>query len=256
MEGEMRFFPANAKAAIVLEPSDGAFDSPASFAAPQGAAVLGLRAIEPVGCDHLDPLSGQQLIESVTIVSFVTDDSGRCALSNHETKELLDEMALGGIGRGAASGYRQPLRVDQDHDLDAFANPSATDAIATALGFGKSAIDEAFVKAKPPGVFHTATGGTHQGLKNTGIDPLEKPAVNRALRTKTGRKILPFRSVIEHPKNARDHLSLINGRSPSLWTALRIRDVARKPIQLLFAKCQHSNHLAFTMPKFRFWDSF
>ena len=80
LEGEMRFFPANAKAAIVLEPSDGAFDSPASFAAPQGSAVLGWRAIEPVGCDHLDPLSGQQLIETVTIVSFVTDDSGRCAI--------------------------------------------------------------------------------------------------------------------------------------------------------------------------------
>ena len=87
---------------------------PASFAAPQGSAVLGWRAIEPVGGDHLDPLGGQQLIETVTIVSFVTDDSGRCALSNHESKELLDEIAFGGIGRGAASGYRQPLGVDQD----------------------------------------------------------------------------------------------------------------------------------------------
>jgi hypothetical protein len=28
-----------------LEPSDGAFDRPASFAAPQDATVLGLRAI-------------------------------------------------------------------------------------------------------------------------------------------------------------------------------------------------------------------
>ena len=72
-----------------------------------------------------------------------------------KSKKLLDEMALGGIGRGAASGYRQPLRVDQDHDLDAFANQSATDAIAAALGFGKSGIDEAFVKAKPPGVSHS-----------------------------------------------------------------------------------------------------
>ena len=49
LEGEMRFFPANAKSAIVLEPGDGAFDGPASFVASQGSAVLGLRAIEPVG---------------------------------------------------------------------------------------------------------------------------------------------------------------------------------------------------------------
>ena len=141
LEGEMRFFPANAKAAIVLEPGDRAFDPPASFAAPQGSAILGWRAIEPVGRDHLDPLGGQQLIETVTIVSFVTDDSRRCPLRNHETKELLEEMAFGGISRGAACGHRQPLGVNQDHDLDAFADPSATDAIAPALGFGKRAID-------------------------------------------------------------------------------------------------------------------
>jgi hypothetical protein len=68
-------------------------------------------------------------------------------LRNHETKELLDEMALGGVSRGAASGHRQSLSVNQDHDLDALADRSATDAIAPALGFGKSSIDKAFVEA-------------------------------------------------------------------------------------------------------------
>ena len=244
----MRFFPANAKSAIVLEPGDGAFDGPASFGASQGSAILGLGAIEPVGCNHFDSMSGQERVETVTIVSFVPDDSRRCRLRNDETKELLDEMAFGGVGWGAASGHRQPLSVNEDHDLDALADPSATDAIAPTFGFGKSAIDETFVEAESPGVFHTATSGSHQGLENTRIDPLEKPAVNRALRTKTGRKVLPFRSVIEHPKNARNHLSLIGGRSPSLRTSFRIRYLPRKPIQLLFAKCQHSDNLAFTMP--------
>jgi hypothetical protein len=36
LEGEMRFFPSDAKAAVVLEPSDGAFDGQASFVASQG----------------------------------------------------------------------------------------------------------------------------------------------------------------------------------------------------------------------------
>ena len=92
-------------------------------------AILGLGAIEPVGGNHFDSMSGQELVETVTIVSFVTDDSRRCRLRNHETKELLDEMAFGGVGWGAASGHRQPLSVNQDHDLDAFPNPSATDAV-------------------------------------------------------------------------------------------------------------------------------
>ena len=106
-------------------------------------------------------------------------------------------MAFGGISRGAACGHRQPLGVNQDHDLDAFADPSATDAIAPALGLKKSAIDETFVEPEPPGVFHTAASGSHQGLEHTGIDPLEKPTVNRALGPKTRRKILPFCPLIE-----------------------------------------------------------
>ena len=102
-----------------------------------------------------------------------------------KAKELLEEMAFSGISWGAACGHRQPPGVNQDHDLDALADPSATDAIVPALGFGKSAIDETFIEAKPPGVFHTAASGSHQGLEHTGIDRLKKPTVNRALRTKT-----------------------------------------------------------------------
>ena len=96
LEGEMRLFPADAKAAVVLKPGDSAFDGPASFVASQGSTVLGLRAIEPIGSDHLDSLSGQDLVEAVAIVSFVTNDSCRACVRNHETKELLDEMAFGG----------------------------------------------------------------------------------------------------------------------------------------------------------------
>src|SRR4029450_6961358 len=121
----MRFFPANAKSSIVLEPGDGAFDGPASFGASQGSAVLGLRAIEPVGGDHLDSGSGQELVETVTLVSFVSDDSRRSGLRNHETKELLDEMAFGGVGRGAASRHRHPPRGDHEPVLVALGGPGA-----------------------------------------------------------------------------------------------------------------------------------
>jgi hypothetical protein len=256
LEGEMRFFPADAKAAVVLEPGDGAFDSPASFVTSQGPTVLGLRAIESIGRDHLDSLSGQELVEPVTIVSFVTNDSRGSSLRNHETEELLDKMAFGGVGGRAARGHGQSLGVNQDHDLDAFAHPSATDAIAATLGFGKSAIDKAFVEAKPAGVFHTASGSLHQGLKDTGLHPRKKPPVNGTLWSKMRRKVFPLRSVIEHPKNPRNDLSLIGRGSSSLRTALRVRNLFRKPIQLFFAKHQHSNNLAFTMPKSRFLDSF
>ena len=83
-------------------------------------------------------------------------------------------MAFGGVGGGASSGYGQSLGVDQDNDLDAFPDPSAADAIAATLSFRKSAIDEAFVKAEPAGVFHTATSRLYEGLKDSSLDPLKK----------------------------------------------------------------------------------
>ena len=62
--------------------------------------------------------------------------------------------------------------VNQDHDLDALADPSATDAIAATLGLGKSAIDETFVEAEPPGVFHTATSGSIKDSKTPALTHL------------------------------------------------------------------------------------
>jgi hypothetical protein len=114
--------------------------------------ALGLTAVEPIGRDHLDSLSGQELVEPVTIVTFVADDSRRSRFQNHESEELLDKMAFGGIGRGAARP-RQPLGVKPDHSLDAFRFECNRSHRPT-LGFGKSAIDETFVEAKPASIFH------------------------------------------------------------------------------------------------------
>jgi hypothetical protein len=61
----MRFFLANAKAARVLEPGDGAFDRPASFAASQGSTVLGWRAIEPVATDAIAPALALEKVPSM-----------------------------------------------------------------------------------------------------------------------------------------------------------------------------------------------
>ena len=112
LEGEMRFFPANAKSAIVLEPGDGAFDPPASFAASQGSAVLGLRAIETVGCNHLDSLSGQQLVETVTVVSFITDDLAGVVCTIMKAKSCwmrwLSAGLAGVLQDATATPERQP----------------------------------------------------------------------------------------------------------------------------------------------------
>ena len=54
LEGEIRFYPSDAKAAVVLEPSDGAFDGPASFVASQGSTILGSWEIAFSRTNHIN----------------------------------------------------------------------------------------------------------------------------------------------------------------------------------------------------------
>jgi hypothetical protein len=82
--------------------------------------------------------------------------------------------------------------VNKDHDLNAFAHPSGTDAIAATLGFGTSAIDQAVIEAKPAGVFHIASCSLHQGLKDSSLNPFEKPTLNGTLWSKTRGRSFQF----------------------------------------------------------------
>jgi hypothetical protein len=50
-------FPADTKAAVVLEPGDGALDAPAAFVAVQSWTMFGLGAIKPIGAIISTPKS-------------------------------------------------------------------------------------------------------------------------------------------------------------------------------------------------------
>src|SRR4026208_1456145 len=59
----------------ILQPGKQAFDFPTSFVSSQDTTVLGSRllAVGFMGCDHLNSLFVQTLIQRVTVVGSVTD---------------------------------------------------------------------------------------------------------------------------------------------------------------------------------------
>lgn len=232
-------FPADAEAAEVLEPADGAFDRPAAFVAAQRPAILGDvlgTAAGTVGRNHLHPLFGQLGIEPVAVIGLVTNESPGRLGAEHESEKFLHQAAFMRIGRSAARGHGQASGVDHDHDLDAFAGLGAADPVATALGLGKGAINEAFIEFEAALLFHAASGLLHQRLEDAALAPLAKPPVDGALAAELGRQILPLGPVVEHPEDAGDDLALVGGRTPAQGAAFRVGYLPAQPVQRLVAQ--------------------
>jgi hypothetical protein len=53
-------------------------------------------------------------------------------------------------------------------------------------------IDQAVIEAKPAGVFHIASCSLHQGLKDSSLNPFEKPTLNGTLWSKTRGRSFQF----------------------------------------------------------------
>ena len=100
--------PADAQAAKVLHPANGAFNGPAAGVASQRSAVLRDILRLPIGSvwsNHLDALPGHFLVQSIAVVRPVTDDPLRHRFGQHEVKQPLGQAAL---VRGRRAGGHRP----------------------------------------------------------------------------------------------------------------------------------------------------
>lgn len=82
--------------AVVLEPSEQAFDLPAPAIAPKGTTVLGSHSsARLVGSDQLDPaLAPQPLIQAVAVVGTVPDQSLGSVAEEAAVERGFDERDL------------------------------------------------------------------------------------------------------------------------------------------------------------------
>ena len=233
------FFPTDAESAEVEQPADGAFHGPTTLVAAKGATVLGDVFNFSIGSmrgDHFDSFVGQHLIQRVAVVGFVSDDSFRQLLGEHEFEEMLDQPTLMGTGRSGTYGHRKPSGIDQNHDFNAFSGLSRTDAIATSTGSTEGSIDKAFVKLEAVLLFNAGSGLAHEPLKDPCLDPLFEPSVNRAFGAEFFRQVFPLGSIVQDPEDPAEHPSLVGDGPPTPRVGPWGGHPLAEPIQLLRCK--------------------
>jgi len=243
-EHDGRFFPADAQAPVVLQPTDGAFNDPTSFVSSQRAAVLcfavGL-AIAAMGSDQFNPIRSQSLIERIAVIRLVTDDPFGPSIGEHEVEQLLHELAFMWVGRTGIDRDGQALRVDQHHDFHAFSCLRAADAIAAASGFGERAIDETLVEFVAVAFLNARAGVAHERFEDIVLDPTFEPSMHGALAAESSWQVLPFGTVVENPEDALDDLAFVGRWPATARVAWRVGNPFTNPVKLFVHEYQHES---------------
>ncbi len=107
LESELGLFPGHAQASVVLQPRDGALDSPTPFVATQSTAVLRDTSVGSVGRDKFDVLQGE--FSSKASLSWALDDSFGQLGDEHEAEEFLDQAASCGLAGAVLTANGSPL---------------------------------------------------------------------------------------------------------------------------------------------------
>ena len=115
--------PADDQTAKIMQPGKQAFDLPTAAVTAQFASVLGTRlaAVVFMGCNQLDPLLLQSLIQGIAVVSPIADQSLRGLRREALGDGGGDETSL--MRRSACNphGDRKTMAVRNCHDLGPFA---------------------------------------------------------------------------------------------------------------------------------------
>ena len=134
IERPVEFVPDD-EATEVVEPTDGAFDLPASSVAAELAEVLLGRAdpASAVRSDEVDVAFGEPITQRVAVGRLVVDEHGRDERRGGRVEQRLDKIHLGCAGRVGVDRERQAAGVGEDHDLGPLAPLGLADHLAPFL---------------------------------------------------------------------------------------------------------------------------
>lgn len=115
-----------------LQPTDGAFDDPASSIAPQWTSVLCFRpdSTFSMGTDQLDAAIGQTFSQDIAVGGPIIDQPLGDVLGDRLFEQRLDQRDFARAGGIHVDGQRKSSSIDQEHELGAFAPLGGTDEIA------------------------------------------------------------------------------------------------------------------------------
>lgn len=106
-----------------IEPSKKAFNFPAAVIAPQGTAILSCFAlsIAPVWCNHLNPLGSKGVIERITVIGTIPNNSSGLSHGDNFIEGSLDKCDFMRASRIRVQGEWKTRSVCNNHELRTFA---------------------------------------------------------------------------------------------------------------------------------------
>ena len=121
--------PACDDAAEVVEPGEEPFNLPPSAFAPKRPAILRLRfPMGTVGRDQFDGVGlREMLVESVTVVGAIADQSGREGFDPARRERGVNEPDFMRRSAGHVDGERKTMAVANRHDFAALTASSRAD---------------------------------------------------------------------------------------------------------------------------------
>lgn len=213
------FLPANAQAAEVLEPGNGALHGPTPLVTTKPAAILChvfRFAIAAMQRDQLNAFLGQRRVERIAVVGFVTDESRGHSLAQHEVEHSLDQLALVWNCRECIDRHRQAPASTIIIIFHDFFGLGGSDAVTAAPGLAEGAVDVALIHVVALAPLDAPASRSQDVLEDTLADPFLEPAMHRALRAESSRQVLPLLPLSSIQKMPRRILRLsAAGRPPS-----------------------------------------
>ncbi len=125
-------FPTHHQSSEVLQPGEEPLDFPAALVPPELAPVLAVRscAITTVRCDQFDSLLGKLIVQSITVISLVGNQSFRLLCHKAVLDRNRNELLLMWRSTRNPQGDRKTMAVCDCHELGPFTDERSTNAIA------------------------------------------------------------------------------------------------------------------------------
>lgn len=126
-------FEAGQQSAIIAQPGDGPFDFPALAVALEYATILcgvAFPAALAMRTDELNALVSETIAQRIGVGGAVVDQSWCVLIENMIVEQRFNQSHLGGAGAVHVDPQRQPLPIDQQHQLATLAAFGRADAFA------------------------------------------------------------------------------------------------------------------------------
>jgi len=189
---------------MIPEPRNGSFHNPTMAIAAHGASIL--RAIfgKPVLAvwrDHFYAQLGERFIQSIEIICLIADQSLRLGIGRKKLQGLLHHRGLAHARRIDRDPQRNPLIINHQLNLRAFAFAGEPDGSSAAFGRGEGRIDKALLEVNAASLDQATNNSTQELAESFVLAPELKVVMHRRLRWKGRWQILPLDAGVENEED-------------------------------------------------------